>query len=57
MNTLTVENVQKSSNYAALTGQVFDYFSTLEQINRGDVINVTGCPMRTKTGELSMQPT
>ncbi|CAL6005804.1 Lysyl-tRNA_synthetase [Hexamita inflata] len=57
LNTLTEENLKKASNYEALNGKTFDWFKTLDNIKRGDIINVTGCPMRTKTGELSIQPT
>ena len=57
MYTLTEENIKRSSNYEALTGKCFDIFETLKNIKRGDVINVIGQPMRTKTNELSILPT
>ncbi|KAH0573325.1 Lysyl-tRNA synthetase [Spironucleus salmonicida] len=56
LNTLTMENIKKSTNYGALTGTASDYFKQLDSIKRGDIIAVTGIPMRTKTGELSIRP-
>lgn len=56
LNTLTEENLKRASNYAALCGKPTDYFAALKAIKRGDIINVVGCPMRTKTKELSIQP-
>lgn len=56
LNTLTLENLKRASNYSALRGIPTDYFAELDNVKRGDVICVTGMPMRTKTGELSIQP-
>lgn len=57
MYTLTEENLKRASNYGALTGDSSDWFKELDNIKRGDIICVTGCPSRTKTGELSIAPT
>ena len=56
MNTLTEENVKNSSNYDALCGKTYDWYNVIADLKRGDIICVTGFPMRSKTGELSIAP-
>ena len=56
LNTLTEENVKNSTNYDALCGKTYDWYSVIGDLKRGDIICVTGFPMRSKTGELSIAP-